>query len=154
VIGLISEWTDRDGRTEQRSSDSDLGGTMRLGEQKCMLVPGSLAARLYQSDVAAERHRHRFEVNNNYVSQLESLGMLVSGLSEDGELVEMIELADHPWFVACQFHPEFTSSPQQGHPLFTGFVEAAIEHGLTDSSHPQVELEEKPQVVLQEKVSG
>ena len=128
VIGLITEWTDRDGRTEQRTGENDLGGTMRLGEQKCVLVDGTLAARLYESDVAAERHRHRYEVNNNYVSQLEGLGLAVSGRSEDGELVEMMEIANHPWFLACQFHPEFTSSPQRGHPLFTGFIQAALAH--------------------------
>jgi CTP synthase len=137
VIGLITEWTDRDGRTEQRSGEDDLGGTMRLGEQRCMLSTGSLAATLYESDVAAERHRHRYEVNNRYLEQLEALGLVVSGRSEDGELVEMIELADHPWFVACQFHPEFTSSPQRGHPLFTGFIQAALTH--TDRAGTPVE---------------
>ena len=120
VIGLITEWTGPEGRTERRTEQDDLGGTMRLGEQKCQLAPDSLAARLYRSDVAAERHRHRYEVNNHYVAELEKRGMIISGRSEDGELVEMIELADHPWFVACQFHPEFTSSPRSGHPLFTG----------------------------------
>ncbi len=128
VIALITEWTDRDGRTEKRSEDDDLGGTMRLGEQKCMLNQGSLAARLYGATFAAERHRHRWEVNNNYVPDFEAKGLVVSGRSEDGALVEMIELEDHPWFVACQFHPEFTSSPRNGHPLFTGFIEAALAH--------------------------
>jgi CTP synthase len=128
VIGLITEWTDRDGRTETRSAEDDLGGTMRLGEQTCVLNPDSLAARLYDSGVALERHRHRYEVNNNYVPQLEALGLKVSGRSEDGELVEMIEVDGHPWFVACQFHPEFTSSPREGHPLFTGFIKASLDH--------------------------
>ncbi len=128
VIALITEWTDRDGHTETRDASGDLGGTMRLGEQKCMLNQGSLAARLYGATFAAERHRHRWEVNNNYVDTLERHGLVVSGRSEDGKLVEMIELGDHPWYVACQFHPEFTSSPRKGHPLFTGFIEAALAH--------------------------
>jgi CTP synthase len=128
VIGLITEWTDAEGRAEQRSEDSDLGGTMRLGEQPCVLTPGTLAHKVYGADVVYERHRHRYEVNNRYVSQLEAGGMVVAGRSEDGELVEMIELADHPWFLACQFHPEFTSSPLKGHPLFTHFVLAGLEH--------------------------
>jgi CTP synthase len=101
---------------------------MRLGEQKCILNQGSLAAKLYGSTFAAERHRHRWEVNNNYVPGFEEKGLVVSGRSEDGALVEMIELENHPWFVACQFHPEFTSSPRRGHPLFTGFIRAALEH--------------------------
>ena len=126
VIGLITEWTDLDGNTELRSAQSDLGGTMRLGEQACLLNQGTLAERVYGKPVISERHRHRYEVNNNYVSQLEDHGLVVAGRSEDGELVEMIELQDHPWFLACQFHPEFTSSPRNGHPLFSGFVEAGI----------------------------
>ncbi len=128
VIALITEWMDASGRVEQRSGDEDLGGTMRLGEQRCELRPGTLAAELYAARFANERHRHRYEVNNNYVQALEERGLVVSGRSEDGELVEMIELADHPWFVACQFHPEFTSNPRHGHPLFTGFIEAANVH--------------------------
>ncbi|NKB97528.1 MAG: CTP synthase [Pseudomonadales bacterium] len=126
VIGLITEWRDEEGNVEQRDDDSDLGGTMRLGEQVCVLNQGSLAERVYGEGVIRERHRHRFEVNNNYVAELEAHGMRVAGRSEDGELVEMIELADHPWFLACQFHPEFTSSPRKGHPLFAGFVEAGL----------------------------
>jgi CTP synthase len=125
VIGLITEWLDAEGKVEQRSDDDDLGGTMRLGEQVCVLNQGSNAQRLYDAQIVKERHRHRFEVNNQYVSDLESKGLVVSGRSEDGELVEMLELVDHPWFVACQFHPEFTSSPRDGHPLFSGFIEAA-----------------------------
>ncbi|MCB1683003.1 MAG: CTP synthase, partial [Pseudomonadales bacterium] len=128
VIGLITEWTDREGRTELRTGAEDMGGTMRLGEQKCVLNQGSLAQRLYGGSVVAERHRHRYEVNNNYVAQFEENGMSIAGRSEDGELVEIIELPDHPWFLACQFHPEFTSSPREGHPLFTGFIEAANTH--------------------------
>ncbi len=138
VIGLITEWTDRDGRTETRSEEDDLGGTMRLGEQVCRLKPDSLAARLYGQASARERHRHRYEVNNNYVPALEELGLVVSGRSEDGELVEMIELQDHPWFLACQFHPEFTSSPRRGHPLFTGFIDAALAHGAADEHRERV----------------
>lgn len=126
VIGLITEWSDREGTTEVRSSEGDLGGTMRLGAQACVLNQGSRAERMYGVGVINERHRHRFEVNNNYVEKLEAAGLIVAGRSEDGELVEMIELADHPWFVASQFHPEFTSSPRRGHPLFTGFVEAGL----------------------------
>lgn len=127
VIGLIAEWTDREGQVELRTGDEDLGGTMRLGEQACVLVPGSLAARTYRRGVVHERHRHRYEVNNHYVKQLQDGGLRVAGRSEDGELVEMIEIEDHPWFVASQFHPEFTSSPRGGHPLFNGFIAAALE---------------------------
>lgn len=126
VIGLITEWLDAAGHVEQRSGDDDLGGTMRLGEQLCVLEPDSLARRTYGQPEIRERHRHRFEVNNRYIGRLVELGLKVSGRSADGELVEMIELPDHPWFLACQFHPEFTSSPLDGHPLFTGFVEAAL----------------------------
>ncbi len=128
VIGLVTEWTDASGQAERRSADGDKGGTMRLGEQACVLTPNSLARRVYGQDVVYERHRHRYEVNNRYVAQLEAAGMVVAGRSEDKELVEMIELADHPWFLACQFHPEFTSSPLKGHPLFTQFVLAGLEH--------------------------
>jgi CTP synthase len=134
VIALITEWTDASGRVEQRSSGSDLGGTMRLGEQLCVLEAGTLAARVYGSNEVRERHRHRYEVNNTYLSQLTAAGLVVSGRSADGELVEMIELAGHPWFLACQFHPEFTSSPRFGHPLFTGFVEAALARGGSTAS--------------------
>ena len=126
VIALITEWTDFSGRVERRSQSGDLGGTMRLGEQTCVLNQGSLAERVYGSGVVHERHRHRYEVNINYVEQLIQSGLVVGGRSEDGELVEMIELEDHPWFLACQFHPEFTSSPRRGHPLFTGFIEAGL----------------------------
>tara|TARA_E500000075_G_scaffold111746_1_gene106503 strand:+ start:140 stop:1771 length:1632 start_codon:yes stop_codon:yes gene_type:complete len=128
VIALITEWTDQSGQVETRSQDGDLGGTMRLGEQVCVLNQGSLAERVYGSPVINERHRHRFEVNNNYVEQLVASGLVVGGRSEDGELVEMIEFKGHPWFLACQFHPEFTSSPRRGHPLFTGFVNAGLEY--------------------------
>ena len=128
VVGLITEWINAEGKIELRDSASDLGGTMRLGGQVCRLKPGSKAHEAYGSDEIVERHRHRFEVNNQFVEQLEQAGLVISGKSVDGSLVEMVELADHPWFVACQFHPEFTSTPRDGHPLFTGFVNAALEH--------------------------
>ncbi|HWP01316.1 MAG TPA: CTP synthase [Methylococcus sp.] len=125
VIALITEWKNEAGETEYRSRDSDLGGTMRLGGQKCRLVPNTLAHRTYGKDVITERHRHRYEFNNRYLKLLENAGLTISGTSLDGRLVEMIEIADHPWFLACQFHPEFTSTPRGGHPLFSGFVRAA-----------------------------
>tara|TARA_R110002110_G_scaffold33533_1_gene114861 strand:+ start:187895 stop:189520 length:1626 start_codon:yes stop_codon:yes gene_type:complete len=128
VVGLITEWTDMDGSTELRSKESDLGGTMRLGGQYCQLIGNTKAYQAYQKDGIIERHRHRYEVNNHLIGQLEDKGLIVSGRSKDGELVEMIELGDHPWFVACQFHPEFTSTPRTGHPLFTSFINAAIEY--------------------------
>jgi CTP synthase len=128
VIGLITEWMDEAGRIETRDQNSDLGGTMRLGGQQCRLQADSLAFKLYQKDVITERHRHRYEFNNQYFDKLEKAGMRFSGKSIDGRLVEVIEIADHPWFLACQFHPEFTSTPRKGHPLFSGFVIAAAEH--------------------------
>ena len=134
VIALITEWTDQQGHLEKRTDGGDLGGTMRLGEQVCALQQGSHAQRLYGKEIVRERHRHRYEVNNRYMADLEAKGLIVAGRSEDGELVEMIELKDHPWFITCQFHPEFTSSPREGHPLFTGFIEAANEHAALRSS--------------------
>ena len=128
VIGLITEWQDDNGRLEKRSEASDLGGSMRLGAQKCRLQPDSLAFRLYQKDVITERHRHRYEFNNHYIAVLEQHGLRFSGKSIDGRLVEVVEIPDHPWFLACQFHPEFTSTPRKGHPLFSGFVMAALQH--------------------------
>jgi CTP synthase len=128
VIALITEWQDESGQVEQRSADSDLGGTMRLGGQKCRLIANSLAHQQYGKDVITERHRHRYEFNNSYQKRLEDAGMRISGKSIDGRLVEMIEIPDHPWFLACQFHPEFTSTPRSGHPLFAGFVRAARQH--------------------------
>ena len=125
VIGLITEWQNEDGTVERRSEQSDLGGTMRLGGQLCKLVPGSLAHATYGADEIVERHRHRYEFNNNYQPVLEKNGLTFSGRSADGSLVEMIELRGHPWFLACQFHPEFTSRPRQGHPLFSSFIRAA-----------------------------
>jgi CTP synthase len=128
VIGLITEWMAESGQIETRDENSDLGGTMRLGGQQCLLQPDSLAFQLYQKDVITERHRHRYEFNNQYVEKLEKAGMRFSGKSIDGRLVEVIEIPDHPWFLACQFHPEFTSTPRKGHPLFSGFVVAASKH--------------------------
>ncbi len=126
VIGLITEWLDSSGKVEQRDEDSDLGGTMRLGGQECMLREGSLARRLYGKETIVERHRHRYEFNTHYRGVFQKHGMVLSGLSMDEMLVEIIELPAHPWFLACQFHPEFTSTPREGHPLFTGFIEAAL----------------------------
>ncbi|WNL43043.1 CTP synthase [Halomonas sp. PAMB 3264] len=128
VVGLITEWLNSEGKIELRDAASDLGGTMRLGGQVCHLAPGSKAREAYGSDEIVERHRHRFEVNNQFIDELEKAGLVISGKSVDQSLVEMVELADHPWYVACQFHPEFTSTPRDGHPLFSGFVNAAVEH--------------------------
>ncbi|SEL33736.1 CTP synthase [Halomonas daqiaonensis] len=128
VVGLITEWLSPEGKVELRDAASDLGGTMRLGGQVCQLKAGSRARKAYGSDEIVERHRHRFEVNNQFIDELEQAGLVVSGKSVDNSLVEMVELPDHPWYVACQFHPEFTSTPRDGHPLFTGFVNAALEH--------------------------
>jgi CTP synthase len=125
VIALITEWVSKDGSVEKRDKSSDLGGSMRMGEQSCQLTQGSKASQIYGETVIAERHRHRYEVNDNYVEMLENAGLIMAGRSED-DLVEMIELPDHPWFLACQFHPEFTSTPRDGHPLFASFVEAAL----------------------------
>jgi CTP synthase len=130
VIGLITEWKDHKGKIEQRSADSDLGGTMRLGGQICQIVPGTLAHKVYHRDSVLERHRHRYEFNNQYLDMLTKAGLIISGKSADGTLVEMVELADHPWFLGCQFHPEFTSGPRDGHPLFTDYIRAALEHKL------------------------
>ena len=126
VVGLITEWITSEGAVEQRDAGSDLGGTMRLGAQACHLVEGSSARGIYGAETIMERHRHRYEVNNNYVEQLQQAGLRIGGWSADNSLVEVVEVADHPWFVACQFHPEFTSDPRDGHPLFTGFIEAAM----------------------------
>ena len=126
VVGLITEWEDADGGVETRSEASDLGGTMRLGAQDCQLESGSRVHDCYAKDVIVERHRHRYEVNNKLLPQLQAAGLKVTGRSGDGALVEVVEAPDHPWFVACQFHPEFTSGPRDGHPLFSGFVNAAL----------------------------
>ena len=128
VIGLITEWLDASGKVEKRSEDSDIGGTMRLGAQVCKLAEGSLARSIYGAPEITERHRHRYEVNNTLLAQLEEKGLIVAGRAPGTDLCEMVELpADvHPWFVGCQFHPEFTSNPRQGHPLFTSYVKAAL----------------------------
>lgn len=125
VIGLITEWLDAEGKVEKRDQTSDLGGTMRLGSQVCYLQPDTKARELYQQDQIEERHRHRYEVNNNLRQEIEDAGLTVSGLSADTRLVEIVELDNHPCFIACQFHPEFNSTPRDGHPLFEGFVAAA-----------------------------
>jgi len=126
VVGLITEWLDEDGQVEQRTQSSDLGGTMRVGAQLCHLEEGSKVAEIYNATTCMERHRHRYEVNNNYVEQLKAAGLSFTGLSQDKKLVEIIELKGHRWFVAGQFHPEFTSTPRDGHPLFEGFVAASM----------------------------
>jgi CTP synthase len=134
VVGLITEWLDAAGRVEQRSDDSDMGGTMRLGSQNCNLKANSKARSVYGADVISERHRHRYEVNNNFIAQLQEAGLIISGLSADNQLVEMIELPDHPWFLAGQFHPEFNSTPRDGHPLFQGFVAATYQYQKLQSA--------------------
>lgn len=139
VVALISEWTEADGRREVRDESSDLGGTMRLGGQPCRLDKQSTAYACYGQDVITERHRHRYEVNNNYVDALINAGLRIAGRSGDDSLVEVVEVPGHPWFVACQFHPEFTSTPRDGHPLFTGFIKAALDH---QKANPDPEHEE------------
>jgi CTP synthase len=126
VIGLITEWTTTDGTLERRDEGSDKGGTMRLGGQQCKLAPNSFVARAYGTEIITERHRHRYEFNNKYMMELEAAGLRIAGRSIDGNLVEIIEIPGHPWFVGCQFHPEFTSTPRDGHPLFNAFVNAAL----------------------------
>jgi CTP synthase len=128
VIGLITEWVTAEGGVEQRNEDTDLGGSMRLGAQQCHLVEGSAVSAVYGSELITERHRHRYEVNNKYVENMQANGLKVGGWSADKSLVEVVEIPDHPWFIACQFHPEFTSTPRDGHPLFSGFVNAAYAH--------------------------
>jgi CTP synthase len=133
VIALITEWTDAQGQIEQRDENTDLGGTMRLGAQDIHLRENTLYRQIYNSAVISERHRHRYEFNNNYMKTLEDQGMVFSGLSGDG-LVEIVELPDHPWFVACQFHPEFTSTPRDGHKMFNAYVLAALDYSQARSS--------------------
>lgn len=129
VVALISEWQDRDGQIEKRDINTNLGGTMRLGAQEVKLADGSLAKTIYGNEFIRERHRHRYEVNNYYLPQLQQAGLVIGGVSTGHEqLVEAIELPEHPWFFACQFHPEFTSTPKNGHPLFTAFIKAALAH--------------------------
>lgn len=133
VVALITEWLDAKGQTEVRTSTSDLGATMRLGAQKCNLASGSRSYKAYDQSTISERHRHRYELNNNYLQQLKDAKLIIAGLSEDNSLVEIVEVEDHPWFVACQFHPEFTSTPRDGHKLFTAFIEMALVHSKTGS---------------------
>jgi len=128
VIGLITEWRTAEGSIEQRTEDSEVGGTMRLGGQQCKLAQGSFVASAYGTELVTERHRHRYEFNNTYMMELESAGLRIAGRSMDGNLVEIVEYRDHPWFVGCQFHPEFTSTPRDGHPLFSAFGNAALTH--------------------------
>jgi CTP synthase len=135
VIALITEWQDASGQVEQRSAETQIGGSMRLGGQRCKLDPDSLARRVYGEDVVSERHRHRYEFNNHYQASLETAGLKFCGASLDGKLVEAIEIPGHPWFLACQFHPEFTSTPRRGHPLFIGFIQAAREHAQRRQNH-------------------
>lgn len=127
IIGLITEWFDEKGELQIRSDDSDLGGTMRLGAQEAQLVAGTKLAKIYGATTITERHRHRYEMNNRYIEPLEKAGMKISGYSAKQHLVESVEISDHPWFVAVQYHPEFTSSPRGGHPLFNSFIKAAID---------------------------
>ena len=127
VIAMITEWMNEDGSTENRDETSELGGTMRLGAQECLLKEGTKAKKIYDAESVIERHRHRYEFNNTYLGELQKDGLVFSGFSKDG-LAEMIEIDDHPWFIACQFHPEFTSSPLRGHPLFQSFIKAAVEY--------------------------
>ncbi len=136
VIALITEWLNDGGAVERRSEESELGGTMRLGAQQCRLVPGTLAHRIYGKDFITERHRHRYEFNNRYRGILEEAGMVFSGWSLDDELVEVVELPDHPWFLGCQFHPEFTSTPRDGHPLFESFIRAGVSHQQSRRRQP------------------
>lgn len=133
VVGLITEWLDDSGTLETRTEKSDLGGSMRLGAQEASLVAGSRAREIYGRDTILERHRHRYEVNRNYVDQIQKAGLKVGGWSADEMLVETVEIPGHPWFFACQFHPEFTSTPRNGHPLFSGFIEAALSYGQNKS---------------------
>jgi CTP synthase len=138
VVALITEWQNRDGSIEKRTESSDLGGTMRLGAQSCDVKPGSLAHKIYGAATVAERHRHRYEVNNHYLPRLEAAGLAVGARAKSataGDLCEMIELPQHPWFFGCQFHPEFTSNPRRGHPLFIGFIRAALAHQLQRQGH-------------------
>ena len=124
VIALISEWVDEHGQIQQRDENSDMGGTMRLGGQSCHLKEGTKVREIYANETIVERHRHRYEFNNTLRQQLIDAGLVIGGVSDD-DLVETIEIADHPWFVGVQFHPEFTSSPRDGHPLFTSYIQAA-----------------------------
>ena len=150
IIALITEWSDKDGSTQTRDTKADKGGTMRLGGQRCTLKPGSRTREIYGRDQVVERHRHRYEFNNQYREPLESRGLIVSGMSSDERLVEIVELRDHPWFVGVQFHPEFTSTPRDGHPLFTGFIEAAraqrnLRLGVSEQAMPPAAVQSAAQ---------
>jgi CTP synthase len=131
VIALITEWMTQTGEIERRDENSEKGGTMRLGGQHCHLMPGTKTYELYGQQLIRERHRHRYEFNNNYLGMLRQAGLVFAGMSEDGNLVEVIENSHHPWFIGCQFHPEFTSTPRDGHPLFSGFIKAALAYTST-----------------------
>jgi CTP synthase len=147
VVALVTEWQNQDGTVEKRSAQSDLGGTMRLGAQPCEIVPGSLANRVYGATTVAERHRHRYEVNNHYLPRLEAAGLVVGAWAKSalaGDLCEMIELADHPWFLGCQYHPEFTSNPRRGHPLFIAYINAALARAREARGEP---ARARPQLV-------
>ena len=152
VIALITEWQNRDGQIEKRDASSNLGGTMRLGAQPCTVQTGTLAHRIYQSEHVSERHRHRYEVNNHYVPRLEAAGLVVSARTDSEFLTEMVELDaakhQHPWFYGCQFHPEFTSTPRDGHPLFISYIKAALEQ------HKRVHGEAGLRVVSSGKLSN
>ena len=149
VLGLITEWRTREGHLEKRTAKTDLGGTMRLGGQECILKENSLAGKIYGENKITERHRHRYEVNAEFIPQLEQAGLHVSGLSAEENLCEMVELSqsEHPWFVACQFHPEFTSTPRMGHPLFKAYVKAAI-----DFAHKRGSSEMKSSAELENSI--
>lgn len=138
VIALITEWVNAEGKIEQRTEESDLGGTMRLGGQHCVLTTGTHVRELYGKDEIVERHRHRYEFNNQYRDQLEQAGLVIAGTSVDKNLVEIVELTDHPWFVGVQFHPEFTSTPRDGHPLFSGYINAAREYSASSSKQKAI----------------
>jgi len=147
VVALVTEWQNRDGTVEKRSAQSDLGGTMRLGAQPCEVVPGSLAQRIYGGAIVAERHRHRYEVNNHYLPRLETAGLVVGARAKSalaGDLCEMIEIKDHPWFFGCQYHPEFTSNPRRGHPLFIAYINAALARAREARDEP---ARARPQLV-------
>ena len=147
VVALVTEWQNRDGTVETRTAQSDLGGTMRLGAQPCEVVPGSLAHRIYAATTVAERHRHRYEVNNHYLPRLEAAGLVVGAWAKSalaGDLCEMVELADHPWFFGCQYHPEFKSNPRRGHPLFIAYINAALAQARETRGEP---ARARPQLV-------
>ncbi len=147
VVALVTEWQNRDGTVETRTAQSDLGGTMRLGAQPCEVVPGSLAHRIYAATTVTERHRHRYEVNNHYLPRLEAAGLVVGAWAKSaiaGDLCEMVELADHPWFFGCQYHPEFKSNPRRGHPLFIAYINAALAQARETRGEP---ARARPQLV-------